>query len=369
MATTVIIEPDTAGHHLQSVANLYPVARESGPVLLLTARGARQDPEFAAFLGEIADLEVREVFDGKRPPTRDIVTVLRDVCREREVGTAVHMDADQALKRWWFLVPRVFGLRRRPRMVFMLTRYPARLRLDDVVGWRLRLPKAVLAAVALLTGSLHRVVGYAGRDDTARGWIVKRVRDPDLCLAHARDRAAIRAELGLPADRVIVGIFGLISERRNAPLVWEAMRHVDLDGDLLLAGAQDPDVQEWVASVESTPRRRIICFEGFLPNELIDRLVAASDVAPLPLTNNGPSGIMGKAIAAGVPIVTAGSVVRARELQAADAGEVAEMTPESIGAAIVRVLERSDGQPWSSRIPPVTAESYSRILLGRPEAG
>ena len=38
-----------------------------------------------------------------------------------------------------------------------LTRYPARLALTDLTGWRLRAPKAVLVLAAMLTGTLHRV--------------------------------------------------------------------------------------------------------------------------------------------------------------------------------------------------------------------
>ena len=75
--------------------------------------------------------------------------------------------------------------------------------------------------------------------------------------------------------------------------------------------------------------------DGFLSNEVLDKLVASADVVPLAMTLNGPSGIMGKAVAAGVPVVTAGSEVRAREVKALDAG-ACRLNAESIGQAIDR---------------------------------
>ena len=140
-----------------------------------------------------------------------------------------------------------------------------------------------------------------------KGWLVKRARDPEICGSHSRDRAALRAELGLPLDRRLVGIFGLISERKNAKLVFEALQAGDIDADLLLAGVIEPEVQAWIDALPAEEKARIHTFPGFLDNTLLDKLIAAVDVAPIALTNNGPSGIMGKALAAEVPVVSAGS--------------------------------------------------------------
>lgn len=365
MPVTVIVEPDPNGHRYQAVANVAAVAAETGEVLLLTSRGASTSTEFAVYLAD-AKLSVVEVFDEIYPPTRLMARAIADVAREQTVSTAVVMDADQSLKKWFYVARSEFrGLgARRPRVVFMLTRYPAKLAITDRVGWKLRIPKAVLAVAAMATGTLHHVAGFAGRDDMTEGLIVKRARDPEICSAHARDRAALRAELGLPQDRVIAGIFGLMSERKNAPLVLEALQVAGIDADLLLAGSIQPEVQAWIDSLPDVDRRRLIVQDGFLDNELLDKLVASVDVAPIALTNNGPSGIMGKALAAEVPVVTAGSQVRARELVATDGGEVADLTAASIGAAIQRVLDRDPEAPRRNTVPPATADEFARRLLG-----
>lgn len=368
MSTTVLVEPDPGGHRFQAVANVASVAARTDQILLLTSVGAKDNPAFDVYLGDV-DLRVVEAFDEIYPPTRELAAEVAEVCRTVDVSTVVVMDADQSLKRWWYVAPRAFRGLRRPRVVFMLTRYPAKLRITDRLGWMLRTSKATLVLMAMATGSLHRAAGFAGRDDTATGWLVKRTRDPDICSAHSRDRKALREELGLPADRMIAGIFGVITERKNAPLIWEALAASEIEGDLLLAGGVAPDVLAWVASLPPTPRGRVLVRDGYLSNELLDKLVAAVDVVPLALTLNGPSGIMGKALAAEVPVVTAGSEVRARELVATDGGELADLDAPSIGAAIARVLARDPAEPRNNTIPPATVEEFAENLLGVDGAG
>jgi glycosyltransferase involved in cell wall biosynthesis len=361
---TVIVEPDPVGHRFQAVANVALVAQRTTDVVLLTSTIGTDHDAFGAFLSDL-DLEVEPRFDVIHPPTRDMARAVADLCRTHDVETVVVMDADQALKRWWYVARREFrGLPRRPRVVFMLTRYPAKLGLTDWFGWKLRLAKGSLAMAAKATGTLHHVAGFAGRDDMSRGWLVKRARDPEICMAHSRDRVQLREELGLPQDRTIAGVFGVIEERRNAPMILDALDQAGLDVDLLLAGGVRPEVWAWLDGLPDDRRRRVIVRDGFLPNDVMDQLVAAVDVAPIILTNNGPSGIMGKAHAAGVPVVTAGSEVRAREIRATDGGAAADFDVASIGAAIRNVLERDPDEPRRNTVPPATAEAFAEVLLG-----
>ena len=364
MGITVLVEPNFNGHRFQAVANVARVARTRGGVVLLTSSGSAGTPNFANFLGGV-DLEVEECFTGIYPAASDIAFVVADLCRTREVDRVLVMDADQTLKRWWYVAPSVFrDLPRRPRIAFMITRAPTRVSLTDWRGWWLRTAKTLLVLLARSTGALHHAAGFAGRDDTARGWVIRRARDPDICTAHSRDREAIRQSYGLPADRRIVGIYGGITAGKNPVLVWQGLQERHIDADLLLAGSLTADVEEWVRTVAPSRHGRIIVREGFLPDHELDSLVAAADVVPLAMAHNAPSGIMGKALAAGVPVVTAGSKVRARELLATDAGELAELTSGSLGAAIERVLARDPSVPRHNSVPPATPEEFARILLG-----
>src|SRR3546814_12611691 len=103
-------------------------------------------------------------------------------------------------------------------------------------------------------------------------------------------------------------------------MILAAMQHAGIDAKLVLAGKVAPEVQEWLDGLAVADRERIIVRHGFLPDDVLDEMVAAVDVVPLALTNNGPSGIMGKALAAEVPVVTAGPQVRAREIRATGGG-------------------------------------------------
>lgn len=381
MALTLLVEPFPSGHRFQTVALIATVLSSGRPVqpspepsaeplpepstgagvVLLTSRGAREDPAFAEFLGDV-DIRVEEVFDGPHPSTRAVAREVARWSREHHVDVAAVLDADQTLKRWWVEAPLAFGLRRRPKVVFMLTRYPARLALTDWTGWRLRIPKALLALAAMATGCLGRVAGFAGRDDFAPGWIVKRARDPALCTAHSRDRSALRRRHGIPVDRPVVGIFGGVSERKFPDLVWEAVRTASDQALLLLAGPMSPGIASWVEGLPADERARIVVREGFLPDEELDELLAAADVVALAMTNNGASGIQGKALAADVPVVTAGSEVRAREAAATGGGWSTDFTVTAFAAGIARLL--AGDRPPAAAVPPATPEGYVHALIG-----
>ncbi|MGH8961052.1 MAG: glycosyltransferase [Jatrophihabitantaceae bacterium] len=364
MPVTLIVEPHPSGHRFQAVANVARFAGRADKIVLLTSTGAAAGAEFAAYLADVP-LTVEEAFETIAPPTRQIARAVAQRCRTGDVSRVVVMDADQPLKRWWYVAAAEFrGLRWRPCVVFMLTRYPARLGLSDLVGWKLRITKGTLALAAMATRTLHRTAGFAGRDDLATGWLVKRARDPATCTAHHRDRAALRAELDLATDRRLVGIFGVLTDRKNAPLVLDAVLARGRDADLLLAGSVRPDVAAWLAGLSAPSRARVVVRDGFLSSDLLDRLIASVDVVAIAMTNNGPSGIMGTALAAGVPVVSAGSRVRARELVATDNGEAAELTVASLADALATVLARDPCAPRRNTVPPATGETFAASLLG-----
>ena len=363
MTTTILVEPDPNGHRFQAVADVAEVARRSGSVLLLTSVGATSTDWFRSALGDV-DIEAVERFDGIYPPTREMARAVADVCRARDVSTVVVMDADESLKRWWYAAALAFrGLPKRPRVVFMLTRYIARLEFTDWHGWYLRISKAALVLLAMATRTLNRAGGFAGRDDRSQGLVVKRLRDPAGCSAHSRDRDQLRRQLGLPLDRRIVGIIGLIDARKSVPLVYEATRTSAPDADLLVAGVIQDDVGQWLYSQPDGALDRMILRRRHLANDELDQLVAACDVISVVQLNKGPSGIMGKALAAGVPVVTAGSKVRARELAVTHAGTAADMTAPSIADALRGLYGKSLADLGADVVPATRAE-FAETLLG-----
>jgi glycosyltransferase involved in cell wall biosynthesis len=364
MPVTLIVEPNPRGHRFQYVRHVVELASKDGDVVLLTVSGASELPEFDNYLTG-SPVTVVDAFDSEFPSTDDVAAAVARAVGEHDVSAVLVMDADQALKRWWRVAAREFrGLPSRPRVVFLLTRYPATLTFGDRLGWAHRIAKGGLSLRAMSTRSLSRVVTLAGRDDTSTGTLVKRVRDPAICGAHSRDRQQLRASLGLPPDRRLVGIFGAITDRKNVPLVTTALLASGTDADLVLAGAMDDDVADWLAQQPAETHRRIIRREGFLSNDELDQLVAASDVVMIAQNNNGPSGIMGKALAAAVPVLSAGSLVRARELAATGGGIDVALTAEAVAVGIRRLLDNPVGTRAGGALPPATAESCAAVLLG-----
>jgi hypothetical protein len=362
--TTILVEPNPFGHRFQAVADVAAVARRSGEVVLVTSSGATHTEWFASFLAG-KPIEVIERYDSVYPPTREMARGIAEVCRDVGPATVVVMDADESLKRWWYAAALEFrGLAQRPRVVFMLTRYIARLEPSDFSGWKLKISKAVLAVLAMATRTLHRAAGFAGRDDFAKGWIVKRLRDPAVNSAHARDRAELRRKLDLPADRRIVGIVGAIDARKSVPLLYDAVVASGADADLLIAGAVSDDVQEWLDARTAEQRERLILRCRHLENDELDQLVAACDVISVVQLNKGPSGIMGKALTAGVPVVSAGSKVRAHELDVTRGGLATAMTAPAVATGLRELYTWEPGRVSTDRLPPATAETFAETLLG-----
>lgn len=363
MPVTLIVEPDHSGHRFQAVANVAMVAARTDDVVLLTSRGATGTEEFGNYLDGVR-LKVDERFAVIHPPTRLLAATVAESCAVYDVTRVVVMDADQSLKRWWYVAPAALrSLGRRPKVVFMLVRYPTKVPLADWHGWAHKISKGTLALLAMATGTLHRVGGFAGREDTSRGWLVHRVRDPATCSAHSRDREQLRRDLGLPVDRRLVGILGVISRGKNVPLLSEAVCAAGTDADLLVAGAMQPDVAGWVDQLPTGTRRRLVVMDEYLSNDVLDRLVAACDVVSVAQDRNAPSGIMGKALAAETPVVSAGSVIRGRELAVTHGGLDAEMTVAGLSAAIRELLDR--GAPVAtSAVAPATGETFGESLLG-----
>ena len=364
MPVTLVVEPDPNGHRFQAVANMARFAGHTDEVVLLTSKGAAATERFRAFLGAV-ELKVEERLDAIYPATRDLVAAVAEVCRAYDVRRVVVMESDQFIKRWWYLAPGALRrLPRRPQVIFFVNRYPTRIRLADRHDWLHLVSKATLAMLGLATGALDRAACFAGREDMSQGLVLKRVRDPVICGAHSRDRRAIRQRLGLPLDRRLAAIVGVIDARKCLPLVFDAVLASGDYLDLLLGGRFEPEQAAWYAALDEDAKRRIVLREGFLSDQVLDDLVAASDVVVVAQLNKGPSGIMGKALAAEVPVVTAGSVVRASEVRGTKGGLAAELSVDGMAGAFRELARRGAWRVDADAVPPATADGFAAAILG-----
>ena len=370
MPRTVIVEPHPTGHRFEHVAHVARAALARGDdVELLTSVDASARAEFATFLRELP-LRVHQQLPGFFPPTRAVGRALMDLHRESPIGTVVVLDADQVLKRWWRQAPMELRGRRGPTTILFLMRFPQNLTPSDHRLLTMKVAKIALSALARITRAADRIVYLVGRDKSRTGWLLVPVRDPAICGAHARDRVKLRERYGLPLDRRVVGIIGEISIRKCVPMVAEAVRLAGPDVDLLLAGPITEDMQEWLDTLAPAERSRVHTRSGFLPEDEIDAYVAASDVISLALLNPGPSGIQGKALLAGVPVLSAGSKLRERETAAHGTGVYVELDARSLASGIRELLARSNG-PLATPDDVPTAEEFGAVMLGSaaPHAG
>ncbi|HEY4376856.1 MAG TPA: hypothetical protein VGM93_06845, partial [Acidimicrobiales bacterium] len=360
---TVIVEPHPIGHRFEHVSWIARVALARGDeVELVTSIGARSRDEFATFLGDVP-LKVHEELDGWFPRPKRVGQAVMALHRESPITTLVLLDADQALKRWWREAPLGLRGRRGPTTVMLLMRFPQDLTLRDRPAVAMRAAKVALSALARGTRAADRIVYLVGRHESRSGRLLGQVRDPAICTAHARDRAALRERYDLPADRRLVGIIGDLSIRKCLPMVAEAVVRSGPDVDLLLAGKMTDDMKAWLDGLPPPQRARVHTKLGFLPDEELDAYVAAADVISLALLNPGPSGIQGKALVAGVPTVSAGSRLRERESSTYDAGVHVELDAASLADGIRQMLDRGR-EPLHTPDDVPTAEEFGEVMLG-----
>ena len=363
MARTIIVEPHPVGHRFEHVSWIARVALARGDdVELLTSVGARSRDEFTTFLGDVP-LTVHEEVEGYFPRPKVVGRALMELHRRSPITTLVLLDADQALKRWWLEAPLGLRGRRGPKTILLLMRLPQELSLTDLPALKMWAAKVSLTALTRATRAADHIVYLVGRHESRSGWLLGQVRDPAICTAHARDRAALRQRYDLPADRRLVGIIGDLSIRKCLPMVAEAIQRAGPDVDLLLAGKMTDDMRAWLEALPPAERARVHTRLGFLPDEELDAYVAASDVISLALLNPGPSGIQGKALVAGVPTVSAGSRLRERESSSHGAGLHVDLDAASLAGGIRRVLDRgSDPLATPDDVP--TAAEFGEVMLG-----
>jgi undecaprenyldiphospho-muramoylpentapeptide beta-N-acetylglucosaminyltransferase len=341
----------TAGHLLPGIS----VARE------LVARG--HDADTIHFVGATRGIEAELV-----PEAGFTITLLPG----RGVQRRLTWDNVAAVLGLVSAMFSAIGLvrRRRPAVVLTLGGFASVACAVAAVIWRVPL---VVAEQNARAGAANRLVARFARScavpfaetDLPRAVVTGNpVRDEILDVAQARDRAAARAELGLPEDRTVILAFAgsLGSRRVNTAVQGAAERWSDRD-DLCVhhvVGARD-----WDARPELQPARldyRAVRYESRMPQAL-----AAADLV---VCRSGGTTVAELAVI-GVPSLLVPLPIATRDHQTANAGPLVRA-----GAAVLvpddqldadRLVHEVDGMLDGST-GGLAAMAEAARTLGRPDA-
>lgn len=172
--------------------------------------------------------------------------------------------------------------------------------------------KLVWSLFAHLRGVDTAVIGPArGIEDHLRRGFLRECPDPVEFSTTPSSISKMRQTADLTGTRTWFGIFGNVVARKNPLLALESLQDVDPSSTgLLLAGTVDAELLSQLEGPIArfrTSGGEVRIIDRLLPDEDLDAAIASVDVALFLHSGDGPSQILGKAVAAGVSTLAAGS--------------------------------------------------------------
>jgi beta-1,4-mannosyltransferase len=217
--------------------------------------------------------------------------------------------------------PRVGGILSWPRLALFIGRLGAARILGYRVAWTVHQvyphesPSRRLDQLAGRALAAASDVLIAHDQVTAAAAAEFRPRRPVEVLPHpaytgayppGRDRAEVRASLGLPEDAFVFLCFGHVRAYKEVGLLLEAFACTNSGrAALIVAGlAVDPAAAAAVRAAAADDRRSVPLLE-FVPDDRVAELHAAADAAVVARADGGTSGALALALTLGVPVVAA----------------------------------------------------------------
>jgi glycosyltransferase involved in cell wall biosynthesis len=192
---------------------------------------------------------------------------------------------------------------------------------------------------------------------------------------------SVRAELGLPADSELIGLFGRVDAFKGHPILVRAVRSIVAHcprAYFVFVGHAEPGIQQalWeMASSDGFSDR--LRFTGVRDD--VPRLMEAMDVITLPSLTEACSMAIIEAMAVGKPIVATRAGGNLELVQDGVTGLLVERTPESLAKAITELMlnptrrvamgeagkQRAD-KSFSASAMALNMESLYRRILSLP---
>lgn len=294
----LIVEQNISGHRLMYVRRLVTYAHKMQiSVLLMLPTDSMATEEFENLFGELPeDIEVLELDDFA--PKK-----ILDVAVAHKAERVVIPDGDSHLLRLALNAPRT----RQISPSILLMRPP--LRDGSRIGAKALLKFALTRFLRIACHvSVFDLVSATDGDQL----LPHQVMDPVEMLATPQSIEYFRKEYDLDASLTWFGVFGAVSARKNPVLVLESLQMLPAArAGLIIAGRLDTEI---ASAVER--RTHELRAQGFeirlisqtLDNQTLDSAIAACDCVVLAHSNEGPSGILSKAVAADTQILCAGAI-------------------------------------------------------------
>ncbi|WP_157359104.1 hypothetical protein [Arthrobacter sp. Soil782] len=355
----VIVEPNFTGHRLYYVRLLVEeAARRGNDVFVILTEEAIHSAEYEVQLAPLIE-QFRLRFLPQRGTPLDLIKL-----RELSVGLVADVlvvpDGDGLARKMATSVRwrgpgtlNVLVLREKAQS----NRIPGRAVVVNIAKWLIHhwADRASDANIVLLKTAL-----WQGRSSLTTA------NDPVTLRVTAQSVGKLRDEWGLTTPQHWFSVLGFVDKRKNLPLVLRSLSGLKSGRriGLLIAGKCAPEVLE-----ESKPflgqlraaGAKVVLLDRFLTENELDSAVAAVDTVVMAHSNEGSSGLFGKAVAAGTGIVAGGAKTLRRELAASPGlGEWAPLNQGDLSVALKRALDRrGPGHPRA-----LGTDSFTSPLLG-----
>jgi glycosyltransferase involved in cell wall biosynthesis len=162
------------------------------------------------------------------------------------------------------------------------------------------------------------------------------------------DAAAAKAALGLDGCRVIT-LVGFMTKRKGHRLLLEALRDLPPDVMAIFVGApiegrevRGDELRDYATELGVADRVR---FTGYIPDDQLERVMAATDIAVCPFRDMSASGSVSTWISTGRPIVSS-DLPAFREYNALVPGSMHAFSPytaEALATKLTAVLDAGAG--------------------------
>lgn len=351
--SVLLAEPRISGHRLAYVSILAEEALARGhTVHVALPPGARESAEFQTHIAGLAiRIELHSISDFG---LQSLATLSSNLGVSRTVVTDGDALALQLAKRG-----RWHG---HGRLSVLIMRETAQKSDFWPVYWTKNGIKKVITLRAALVSQVDLAVLKSA---TWSGSTRMRVAvDPVQLSCSVSDVEAVRTDWNMDETRYWFAVLGAITSRKNVPLLAKGLARMGGPNiGLLVAGKIDPAIRKQIdiaLSELTVSGTSAVVLDRTLSDIELDAAVTAADCLLLAHSNEGPSGLLGKAACAGTRVLAAGARSLRLDTQALDGlAEWTELEEDAIAAAMTRAVHSELSEASIS----TGAQSFLKALL------